>query len=115
MKFYEIGPTPWGEECVEVGDENYLIRSISECRSFCNQVLRHYPAPNEFCRISIRRLRHDLGGYYEVIASVFGAASSFQAKENDEWIWKIENDPKGALENWDEQALDELGLLAIEI
>lgn len=111
MAYYEIGPVPVNEECAQVGQENYLAQAISECCAFCNQILRHYPAPNEFCRISIKRNRHDFGSYYEVGASVHGRGSIGQASDSEEWVSQIEGDPKGALENWDEEALAEIGLV----
>lgn len=111
MAYYEIGPTPVNEECAQVGQENYLSQAVSECRAFCNQILRHYPAPNEFCRIVIKRNTHDFGGCYEVGASIHGAGSISQANANKEWVSQIEGDPKGVLENWDEESLAELGLI----
>lgn len=112
MTYYEIGPTPVNEDCAQVGQENYLAQAISECRAFCNQILRHYPAPNEFCRISIKGNRHDFGSYYEVVASIHGTGSACQARDSQKWATQVESDPKGALVNWDEEAMEELGLVA---
>ncbi|MDD2609491.1 MAG: hypothetical protein PHX60_07290 [Giesbergeria sp.] len=46
MEYYEIGPSPWGEECAQIGEDGYNARARAECRAFIGQILRHYPALN---------------------------------------------------------------------
>lgn len=108
MEYYEIGPSPWGEECAQVGEENYSARALAECRAFINQILRHYPAPSKFGTLKPKRFSHDFGRYYEVVACIHEWT---QAKAIYDWISQIEGDAKNVLENWDQEALAELGLV----
>ena len=34
IDYLPIGPTPSGEECAQVGQENYYTQAMSECRRF---------------------------------------------------------------------------------
>lgn len=107
MEYYEIGPNPWGEECAQIGEDGYNARARAECRAFINQILRHYPAPNEFCTLTTKGFSHDFGRYYEVVVPI---TKNVKADIIYEWISQIEGDPKKMLENWDQESLAELGL-----
>ena len=107
MEYYEIGPSPWGEECAQIGEVGYNARARAECRAFINQILRHYPAPNKFCTLTTKGSIHDFGCYYEVVVPFIGGVNT---PVINEWISQIEADPKQVLENWDQESLAELGL-----
>jgi primosomal replication protein N len=66
MKDYlEIGPTPADEPCVQIGEDDYMLRSRAECRRFAALIERAYPGA---CAV-VRANRHDYGTYYEVNVS----------------------------------------------
>jgi len=98
----EIGPVRSEENCAQAGDEDYQKKARAECRAYARQVERHYPVP-EGANVQVKRFPHDFGCYFEVAIS--GPA---------EWVHEVEEDPKRALRNWDEQARSALGLEKIE-
>lgn len=107
MEYYEIGPSPWGEECAQIGEDGYNARAHAECRAFIGQILRHYPAPNDFCTLRTKGFSHEFGRYYEVVIPFIGGVNT---PVMNEWISQIEGDQKNMLENWDQESLAELGL-----
>lgn len=46
-----IGPTPWSEDCVQFGTENYETRAKQECERFKRQLQRQFPIPEELQEI----------------------------------------------------------------
>ena len=43
MDYINIGPTPYDENCAQVGQEGYYIRARKECAAYCRQLRRMYP------------------------------------------------------------------------
>lgn len=104
----EIGSSPYGEECAQVGADDYYERAQKECRAFINQLYRMlevqgYPKdklPDNF-RLVVKSNSHDFGTYYEV-------ACKFNGDDEKSWelaTWLEGNGP----ELWDEKAKAELG------
>lgn len=106
----EIGSSPWGEECSQVGSDNYHERARKECRAYVGQLYRVLEAhghkleelPESF-RIKIKSNPHDFGSYFEVVCM-------FECDDEracDLAYFLESNSP----EHWDEIAKKELGLL----
>lgn len=94
----EIGSAPSDESCARVGDDDYRRRARAECNAYSRQIARHYPPP-ENGRIFVKGFAHDFGRYFEVV--IEGPC---------DWEAEVERDARNVLQNWDEQAKDELGL-----
>lgn len=100
--FLMIGSTPFEEDCAQVGSPDYTERARLECSVFKDQILRHYPFPeNEnVCDVRIKANSHDFGTYYEV------AVYYDPDHEPDvEWAFSVEGDDKGVLATWDDESL----------
>ena len=106
----EIGCTPYGESCAQVGSDNYGEQAKKECRAYVNQLYRILEAkghlrktlPENFS-LQIKGNSHDFGMYYEVVCKF-----EDDNEEACDLAYFLEgNSP----ENWDEIAKNELGLL----
>ncbi len=107
MDHMTLGATPFGEECAQVGDDDYTTRSNKECRAFLKQFVRHIRAngmdpETEGFRLKVKCFSHDYGTYREVVAT-YDTAYSDATKLA---FWCEANQP----ELWDEQAREDLGL-----
>jgi len=101
----EIGPTPSGEDCEQLGPNYDRLKARKECKAFENQLRRAFPElnGNEKTWTRIRSENHDFGTYYEV-------AVSFDSNDEDsiELAFRIESESP---EYWDAEAKAELGLI----
>lgn len=97
MDFIEIGCTPSGEPCAQVGSDDYYERMKKETRAFKAQLERLFPLPaGVFGRLAVKGFPHDFGTYHEVVAMF-----NEDDKASCEWAYSIEaNMP----EYWDETA-----------
>ena len=104
MKDYlSIGTVPCNENCTQndpTGD--YAAAQRREALLFAEQIRRHYPEP-EGGYITVKRFPHDFGSYYEACA-VFDDEDETATN----WAFDVENDALGKLQNWDEQAVNEM-------
>jgi hypothetical protein len=66
MTHLEIGSTPYAEECVQVGSDNYYSKSRIECNAFIRQLKRNFTLP-ENAGFQIKSFPHDFGSYHEVV------------------------------------------------
>lgn len=60
----EIGSSPYDEPCAQVGEDDYLAKSLRECAAYKAQLERMFPAGI----FIIKRFPHDFGSYREVVA-----------------------------------------------
>ena len=65
--YVTVGPTPSGENCVQVGEEDYEQRSRVETRAYINQLRRQFPNVPEGAKFAIKSFPHDFGTYSEVV------------------------------------------------
>src|SRR5882757_8336984 len=66
MEILNIGPVPWGEDCAQVGSEDYDQRSRRECMAFLNQIRRVVGPEPPGAALVIKSFPHDFGSYREV-------------------------------------------------
>ena len=65
--FLTLGPAPYEEHCVCVGEDNYEERARAECRRFI-ALLRKIVGPEPAgARLGIQSFPHDFGDYLEVV------------------------------------------------
>ena len=96
----DLGPNPSGEECVQVGSDEYAQWHQVENRAYINQLKRMFPDQPPTAAFSISANAHDFGTYHDVVIKFL---------ENDEdavdYAFNVENN---APEYWDELAKEEL-------
>jgi hypothetical protein len=98
----EIGGTPYGEDCAQVGREGYLKRNRAECRAYIGQLTRMFgPAPDG-CSLVIRSNPHDFGTYLTVEAVFDPTNEAARA-----YAYRCEGESP---ELWDAEAREELKL-----
>lgn len=105
MDYVNIGAVPNGEDCAQVGSENYTEKARKECRAYINQLRRVYGEEPFGARLSIMSNPHDFGSYLEVVCKY---------DENDEKSVEYAFNCENGVEYWDEQAKQELQLIAKE-
>ena len=104
----EIGSSPWGEECAQVGQKDYYIIAYRECAAYKKQLCRILRSngfdpdtmPEGFALV-VKGIQNDFGTYYEVVCRFNG---------DDERSWEIASFiESNAPEMWDDIAKKELG------
>jgi hypothetical protein len=62
-----IGPSPYEEDCAQVGEPGYREKALAECAQFI-QLLREIFGPEpQGARLSVKWFDHDFGPYCEVV------------------------------------------------
>jgi hypothetical protein len=64
--YLDIGSTPPGEECAQVGSDGYEERARSECQRFIDLLIRTIGVPPPGAALRIKAHTHDFGTYYSV-------------------------------------------------
>ena len=66
-EFLDIGPTPSGEDCAQVGNKTYDYYELSkiELVAYANQLKRMFPDMPQGLRIVKKANPHEFGTYYE--------------------------------------------------
>lgn len=65
--YLNIGATPADEPCAQVGEPNYGIKALAECRRFIELIRRKFGPEPEGARLTIKSFPHDFGSYHEVV------------------------------------------------
>ncbi len=102
MKEYMVaGPSPYDEDCAQVGTKDYVEKAHIEIQAYLNQLHRLFPdAEAKGIDFRSKRFDHDFGSYYEVC--MYWNTNNEVA---DEYVYIIESNLPS---NWDEQAKKEL-------
>lgn len=98
----ELGPSPYGEECAQVGSEDYHSRARAEIRAFIGQLIRMNGEPPDGVSLRAKSFPHDFGSYSEAVVS-FDCDDEQQAA----YAYRLEETTP---EFWDDEARKELGL-----
>jgi len=67
LEYIELGPSPAGEDCVQVGDDNYRENARKECKRYVSLLEEMFPSENPNNFFDIMGFPHDFGTYYEVV------------------------------------------------
>jgi hypothetical protein len=62
-----LAPAPTEEDCVCVGEEDYLPRARAECQRFITLLRKKFGPEPEGARLAVKSLLHDFGNYLEVV------------------------------------------------
>jgi len=100
MEILNIGTSPYGEDCVNVGSNQYAARARKECWVFKNQLVRVHGEPPTGCTLVVKSFPHDFGTYYELCARY-----DSEDEIATDYAYKLEGEVP---EYWDEKAKKEL-------
>lgn len=90
--YIEIGSSPYGESCAQVGSEHYARLSSIECQVYAAQLKRMFP-DGEF---GVKSFAHDFGSYKEVVAYFYPDSedammeAAFEAERSGPEFWDEE-------------------------
>jgi len=88
MKDYlTIGSSPCDEDCVSVGDDNYMVKQKKECRDFIDLIRDKLGQEPRGASLCVKSFPHDLGSYCEVVCKYDDAN-----EEATEYAFKCEGD-----------------------
>jgi hypothetical protein len=103
IDYMEIGPTPYEENCAQVGDLNYLELAKKELNAYRDQLYRMFPsAYSKGVSFIIKWFEHDFGTYGEVCIRW-----NTDDSNADDYAYEIERNLPGF---WDQEAQNELEL-----
>jgi hypothetical protein len=107
IEILEIGFSPHGEECAQLGEDGYSARARRELTAFRQQLHRHAACEGvqlpPGLALTIKGSSHDFGTYYELVARF----PTDDEAATEAAYWLEANVP----EKWDEEARAELGLV----
>ena len=102
--YIEIGASPSGESCAQVGDPNYAEKSRIECKLFRELLEETFGAPPPGGYLAIKSFPHEFGSYREVVA-----VYDENREESVEWASKLESEtPESWPPHYKERLLKEL-------
>ena len=95
---YIADTSPYGEDCVCLGEDDYFDRASEEAKRFLSQIRKHYGQEPGNSQLKIQENPHDFG-YYLSIEFYYDTDNI----EEETYGYDIEGDKKGKLETWDRE------------
>lgn len=102
MDYVDVGSSPYGEDCAQVGSENYAEQSRKELKAYARQLIRQFGQPPQGASLIIKAFPHDFGTYHELVVKY-----NEDNEEAAHYAFKLEGDGP---EFWDDEAKKELGI-----
>lgn len=65
--YLNIGASPSGEKCVQVGDPDYYAKATAECKRFLTLIRKHLGEEVGTASLKIKQFQHESGPYMEVV------------------------------------------------
>ena len=65
--FINIGSSPCGETCIQVGSPDYYSKSLKECQRFITEIRNVCGKEPEGAYLKVKSFPHDFGSYHEVV------------------------------------------------
>lgn len=97
--YISIGSAPHDENCQQLGENYNSLKAQLELRAFRNQILRHYPVPNETVGVRAKSFPHDFGSYSEICV-----VYDDDQEDDVRYAFDVEGDEKDVLSHWDDEA-----------
>lgn len=68
LNYESLGPTPAGEDCIQIGDANYSNKAGSECSRYRDLLKLKFPEAGKYgCSFHRKSFKHEFGTYYEIV------------------------------------------------
>jgi hypothetical protein len=67
VTIFDIGSTPPGEECAQVGRDDYWQRARPECLAYIKLLRRTFGPEPDAARLAVKSNEHDFGTYLSVV------------------------------------------------
>jgi hypothetical protein len=99
-EWLDIGCSPWGETCAQVGTADYYPRARCECRAYIGQLRRLFGNEPDGARLIVKSNPHDFGDYLSV-------ACQFDPANEATVVYAYRCEREGP-EEWDALAKHEL-------
>jgi hypothetical protein len=102
LTYVNVGCSPAGEKCAQVGSTNYTERASLEIQALRGQMRRLIGKEPPGAKLGIKSFPHDFGNYRELVCD-------FDDEDADatDYAYLAE---ASLPENWDDKARKELGL-----
>lgn len=99
--YLEIGTTPYGENCAQVGSNTYDYSAAArlECSVFREMIIDTFGEPPAGTTITIKRNPHDFGSYYSLVIYYE------EGTEGEDYAFNVEGNTP---EYWDKKYVDTL-------
>ena len=65
--YFCIGPSPYEEECAQVGEPGYREQAVAECTRYIELLRRTIGPEPEGAALRVKWFAHDFGSYCEVV------------------------------------------------
>lgn len=65
--YLTLGSTPTAEPCAQVGQPDYMERTLQEGKRFIRQLIKQFGEPPEGASLRLKGFPHDFGTYHEVV------------------------------------------------
>ena len=96
----DLGSSPYGETCAQVGTEDYVFRAKRECKVYISQLRRCMGEEPNGAELRVKSNPHDFGSYLSVVCY-------FDSDNQAATEYAFRCEAQGP-ESWDEQAFVEL-------
>lgn len=100
-----LGCVPTEEDCIQVGDANYLELAKLECGVYLRQLKRRFADMPNGAWFQIKSFPHDFGTYLEVVVKFDDCWSDCA-----EYVYEMEGRVPA---QWDKEAIEELNDLRL--
>jgi len=95
---YIADTSPYGEDCVCIGEDDYIRRAKEEGNRFIAQIRKHYGKEPGNSYLDLKKNPHDFGTYIS-IEFYFDTENS----EEVDYSLNVEGDVMNVLETWDKE------------
>jgi hypothetical protein len=85
--YFSVGPSPYEEECAQIGTPGYRNQAVAECTRYIELLRKTFGPEPDGAQLSIKWFDHDFGQYCEVVC-YFNAESA----ESVEYAQRCEAD-----------------------
>ena len=104
QNYFSIGPSPYEEDCAQVGTPGYRTKAVAECTRYIELLRRTFGPEPDGARLDIQWFEHDFGQYCEVVC-YFNAESH----EAVAYAQRCEDDSPATWEETDDEQVEENG------
>jgi hypothetical protein len=91
---YQWGSTPYGEDCAQVGADDYYEKSRAECKRLIDGLTKKFGQPPMGMRYKVFANPHDFGTYHQV-----GVVYDGENPDHTDYLGKVDD---GFPETWEE-------------